>query len=229
MTWRLYAITLPRVQRLRVRGIDDEPLIVTVAGRLAAVVGRAVRMAPPSTSRLRRYHAVQVELFHRLPVMLPARYGTAVESLEAVRLLLQARDAPLRRSLRAVRGRAQMTLRLAGAGGGPGMDRESPSHRSERGSSSRRVKTTGLAYLRQQAARERRARLVPAFDPVRPAVRRWIRAERVEWSTGVATIYHLVPRASAAAYARAVERAAHRQQVPLVVSGPFPPFAFSEG
>jgi hypothetical protein len=82
---------------------------------------------------------------------------------------------------------------------------------------------TGTAYLR---ARARVAR-IPGFDPVLDAVRGWVRDQRVERREPVTTVYHLIPRSAAAAYRSAVERAAASAGIRLVVSGPFPPYAFS--
>jgi hypothetical protein len=45
----------------------------------------------------------------------------------------------------------------------------------------------------------------------------------------IATIYHLVPRASAAAYRRALERRAREDDgMKIVISGPWPPYAFAD-
>ena len=68
---------------------------------------------------------------------------------------------------------------------------------------------------------------VPGFDSVRLAVRRWVRDERVEKRMNVATVYHLIPRASAPAYQRALRSAAAGSGLRVLVSGPFPPYAFA--
>jgi hypothetical protein len=69
---------------------------------------------------------------------------------------------------------------------------------------------------------------VPAFAPLRAAVRRWIRDERVEKHDRVASIYHLVPRGSIDRYTSAIERAAREAGVRMIVSGPWPPYAFAD-
>jgi hypothetical protein len=56
-----------------------------------------------------------------------------------------------------------------------------------------------------------------------------VRDERIEKRERVATVYHLVPRASAASYRRAIERAAADASLTLVVSGPWPAYAFVDG
>jgi len=45
--------------------------------------------------------------------------------------------------------------------------------------------------------------------------------------SGVGSVYHLVPRASAGVYRRALEAAARDAGLRVVVSGPWPPYAFS--
>jgi hypothetical protein len=56
-----------------------------------------------------------------------------------------------------------------------------------------------------------------------------VRDERIEKRAGVLTVYHLVPRASAATYRRAIERAAADADAQIVISGPWPAYAFADG
>jgi hypothetical protein len=44
----------------------------------------------------------------------------------------------------------------------------------------------------------------------------------------VASVYHFIPRAGASSYRRALRAAAADAGLSLVVSGPFPPYAFVE-
>jgi hypothetical protein len=72
---------------------------------------------------------------------------------------------------------------------------------------------------------------IPGAEPLRTAVARWVRAERVErLDRGrlAGSLYHLIPRGGASAYRRAIERAALEAGVTMVVSGPWPPYAFAE-
>jgi hypothetical protein len=43
----------------------------------------------------------------------------------------------------------------------------------------------------------------------------------------VASVYHLIPRASVPAYRRALQSAARDAGVRVIVSGPWPPYAFA--
>jgi hypothetical protein len=86
---------------------------------------------------------------------------------------------------------------------------------------------SGAEYLRGRAAHAARERDVPELAAVRAAVARWIRDEEVERRGGVVSVYHLIPRGSAAAYARAAHTAASAAGVRVVISGPYPPYAFA--
>jgi hypothetical protein len=50
----------------------------------------------------------------------------------------------------------------------------------------------------------------------------------VEKRGGVASIYHLVPRGSADRYESAIEEAARNAGVRMILSGPWPPYAFAD-
>ena len=79
---------------------------------------------------------------------------------------------------------------------------------------------------------------IPAADPLRMAVAKWVRAERIErhaqdLSTSprasqlIGSLYHLVPRTAVPGYRRAIERAALEAGLTTIVSGPWPPYAFT--
>lgn len=223
MTWCIYALTPAQTVLPPMRGLGGERLTLVTAGRLAAIVGRLSRAPLRTQAQFGRYHAVQMRLFERTTALLPARFGTAVDSLDDLREILRIRESSLREALRLVRGRAQMTVRVVGL--------ESTGHR-ERDTGTRperaRRQPSGAAYLRRRSAEAARASAVPGFEPVRRAVQRWVRSERVERTGSVATIYHLVPRSAVGAYRRAIDASSERAALTTVVSGPFPPFAFVE-
>jgi hypothetical protein len=157
-------------------------------------------------------------LWLALPAILPARYPTSIDDLEELKVILRTRGAALGRTMRDVRNRGQMTVRIV-----------IESALVESGSSAgNEVPSSGLAYLQSRASAAARALRVPEFEPLRPVVRRWIRAERVEKRGNVATIYHLVPRASATRYRRAIEVGSATAGVRAIVTGPFPPYAFAD-
>jgi len=172
---------------------------------------------PPELSEqsLRSQHRVAVVLAHRFDATLPARFGAVVDRLELARIVT-ARRQRIQRAFEAVRGRAQMTLRVFGPG--PMADRRSV-----------RPPRTGTDYLqgRREAAR---ARLPVAGAAIRRAVRPLVQRERVEAGRGLVqtTVHHLIQRSRAAEYKSLVRRALAKQQSTgqIVVSGPWPPFAF---
>jgi hypothetical protein len=165
---------------------------------------------------LRKYSDVVQSLAERLPSILPARFGTCVQDLVELSFILQSRQQTLLRNLRDVRGRVQMTGRILQPPGRAGVVSTSSSSA-----------VSGADYLRGRAAAAASEKEVVGFAPIRAAVRRWIRDERVEKQGTVASVYHLVPRGQAEKYRRALEQAAQQAGVRLTVSGPWPPYAFS--
>ena len=198
----------------RVRTGSAGRLRVLRRGAIAAVVsdGPAPR---PTASTLQRYDRTMRELATRFPAILPARFGTAVSEDELL-FILSSRRMSLARTLSSVRGRVQMTVRVMTHGA------EAPRPGHTLGSVA-----SGRDYLVGKARDAAAARNVPGFDPIRKEVARWIRDERVDRRAGVATVYHLIPRASIEAYRGAMREAARTAGVRLVVSGPWPPYAFA--
>ncbi len=182
---------------------------------LAAVV--ADRPGPPPTAaHLRRYDRTMHELAERFSAILPVRFGTRMAEDE-LRFVLSSRRSALARALAHVRRRTQMTVRIVRphAAGEQRVEPDMPRP------------LTGRDYLRRRARTAAAARAVPGFEPVRNAVRRWVRDERVEHRAGVSSVYHLVPRSAVDAYRRALRRSAAAARLPAVVSGPWPPYAFA--
>jgi hypothetical protein len=207
----VYALASRQAGRISVRGVLGEPLQAVRIGRLDAIVGRVRAIPGPTDSNLRRYGRVMSWLWRRTPALLPARFGTSARDLADLQAMVRGRERVMRGRLRAVRNRAQMTVRL--------VTQEKDAGRALSG-----TKQTGTQYLRAR----QRAYAVPSFAPLRAAVRRWIRDERVEKRGSVASIYHLVPRGSAARYESAIEEAAWKAGVRMIVSGPWPPYAFAD-
>jgi hypothetical protein len=179
-------------------------------GPLAALVMPARKPPAATPANLRTHHHLIASLADDLPAILPARFGTTLDEAELA-MTLRLRAGSLAASLRRVRGRSQMTIRIAGVTSPP----------AEAGVSRPQ---SGAAYLRARASRER----LPGFEPVQRTLARWVREERVERRGSVASVYHLVPRRSVAAYLRAAQRALAGAGLRSVISGPFPPYAFTQ-
>jgi hypothetical protein len=212
-------------------GMSGERLRAVTAGGIVALVGELRRAPKPTITNLRRYAIVIEKAAAQTPAILPVRFGTGMADLDEVTFVLQSRQDTLRRRLRAVRGRSQMTIRVVL---GKGSDSSEASFASQTRVTERsRVRlengpAQGTQYLQQRAISAARAREIPGFAPIRAAVKRWVKDERVEKRAGVATVNHLIPRSSVSAYRSAVERSAERAGLRVLVTGPFPPYAFAE-
>jgi hypothetical protein len=224
----VYALVSPPPARLNVTGVGGERLKVITVARIGVVTGELRRAPAPSITNLRRYAAVMESIAAKASAVLPARYGTAVGDVDELSIIIRSRRRQFRQRLGAVRHRAQMTLRLLESESG---DASSPSQSTVTRRTRLRLgygATQGTQYLRRRIADAAAARAVPAFDPVRPAISRYVKDERVEKRAGVVTINHLVPRAAADRYRSAVERTAADRGVRLIVTGPWPPYAFAD-
>jgi hypothetical protein len=181
---------------------------------MAAVVTDRPRLSP-TAGNLRRYDRTMQELAQRFSAILPVRFGTRMAEDE-LRFVLSSRRRTLARTLAHVRGRAQMTIRV--------VPRQAA---RERAVEPDVPPLTGRDYLRDRARAAAAVRAVPGFEPVRNAVARWVRDERVEQRGRVASVYHLVPRSAADAYRHAVQISAAAAGLTAIVSGPWPPYAFA--
>jgi hypothetical protein len=215
----VYALTVRRPAVSSVRGLDGEPLHIVASGALAAIVGKLPRPPAPSTAAMARYDAVIRALAGRLPAVLPARFGTCFTNPEELEFVLRSRRRPLLNAIACVRNRVQMTVRVVEPRQ-PGLIRPTRPTRPTRG--------PGTKYLHARAALAAQQREIAGFDPIRAAVRRWVRDERVEKKGRVASVYHLVPRGAAERYRNAVARAAAAGNLKLTIGGPFPAYAFAE-
>lgn len=224
MRLSVYAVTpTPTAGRRRA---SVAPRQAIAAGRVTAVAGWSRRDPIPSPANLRRHDAVVRALWSTQAAVLPARFGTTFGSIEELKTALNAREASLRASLARVRGRAQMTVRLlSGSALKTPVSTSNPTMEPASFGTPKPA-TSGTAYLRALAAEAARSRVVPGFEPLRDAVRRWVRDEQVD-KADVITVYHLIPRRSAAAYRRALDRAAVAAGMRVVITGPHPPYAFA--
>ena len=204
--------------RLPALGVRDERLRVVRSGPVAAVVSESARGRSPSPANLRRHDRVMRAIAGRVPAILPVRFGTSMAEDELT-FVLTARRAAFVRALAHVRNRVQMTVRVPGARSPvPGPSSAVPQVRGKA--------ATGREYLLTRARQVAAARAVPGFAPIRESVRRWVRDERVERHGTVASVYHLIPRTSADAYRRAVRHASADAGLTVIVTGPWPPYAF---
>ena len=213
------------MKRLYVYALLDGPVRpVTMAGRRVetvkvdafyAAVERVSRPPRATESALQRQHDIVACLSRRTDAILPARFGALVDADELARVLRHRRRA-IARALSRVRGHQQMTVRIFQAR--PARQNRSPATGG----------TPGARYLRR-----RRAELAPRPGPAVRAIGRAVRdlrsAERRATSRdgAVTTLFHLVWRGTSRAYRARLRRLSLPSGLDIVVSGPFPPYAFA--
>jgi hypothetical protein len=225
----VYALVAPSRPLRGITGITGEPLRAVSIDGIAAVVGEVRRRPAAATRKLRRYAAVVESIAARVPAILPARFGTTFNDAAELMLVLRSRRAGIRGRLLAVRGRVQMTIRVVSESESGDASRASQSRAAGRARVGLENKSTqGTQYLQRRLALARQASKVREIEPIRPAIRRLVKDERVEWHRSVATVHHLVPRAEFERYRAAVVRAAEKRGVRLAVSGPWAPYAFAD-
>jgi hypothetical protein len=197
----------PRARAIQLRGHRIQLMPV---GTVHAAVEPLDAPLALSEESLRAQHDIVVALARRFEAILPARFGAAVD-LADLEHLVTMRQKVLRRAFDTVRGREQMTVRIFG-----------PERPAEIGNAD--LPDTGTAYLHRRLDTAR-------LGGIRRAVKPVIVRERIDPGRGRvrATLHHLVRRGCAAAYESLVKRTLHDlpSQDDVVVSGPWPPFAFT--
>jgi len=238
MTLYVYAM-LARSPRIATgAGVARERVRIVRCGRLFVAVG-AVRTAPELSARAVRIHdAVVRRLAARGDAVLPARFGTVFADRAALARVLADRAGVLRKALRLVEGREQMTVRLYGepgaaepAGGAgiadagdedalTGVDDETTERVGDGADGA------GMRYLARRARRYE----VPALAQLRALLGGVVVAERVERHAApplLASAYHLIPRGASTDYRTRVMRATPAlAPLRVRVSGPWPAYAF---
>lgn len=201
---------------LPARTIYGRRIEVRPVSGLFVVIQERRHPIPVRESTLRTQHRIVVRLAREADALLPVRFGAFLPIDELGEVLRERRDA-LRDGLRLVRRREQMTVRVFGDAASRVAD-TSP------------TAATGAAYL---AAARRRATgpQPPIAMRIREAVAPMIAAERVTAGRGqvLTVIDHLVASGAVGRYRDIVAGAiadADRRAPAVVVSGPWPPFAF---
>lgn len=186
---------------------------VVVGNGLAAFVVDVDR-APSLDLDALKTHDRRVRLAQAAPALLPVRYVDVHDDDKALITSLAPRLKVLRTSLERVRGKEQMTLRVAGAPQMPAADVVTDPQRP------------GTSFLAKKQAAQKVAD-VPALDPLRDALAEIVVEERVEKAAPplLASVFHLIPRGQSQPYIDIVQAAA--VDVRIKVSGPFPCWAFT--
>lgn len=193
----------------RIRRAAGDPPFQNVEIDGIVAVGRRRQAVPmPTDETLRRQHRDVLQIARGARAVLPVRFGALIAKAELVDRVRSHHDV-LREALAEVRDRTQMTVRILGT---------APPRVPARQSSGRQYLEDRRRALVPELPAEARA----VVDAVRPFA---VRERQEPGAAGLlATIYHLVPVADTAAYA---SRAAALPSSTVIVSGPWPPFAFT--
>jgi hypothetical protein len=218
----------------QLRGAQDEALRPLAFGPLLLIAGE-VESPPALDEAALRAHDAAVRALHAvLPAFLPARFGSAAESEQALSRAFEPLAGLLDEALLLVRGREQMTLRLFG------QPQDAPASDALAQTAPDGAAGPGARYLTRLAHAQARSREVPELAVLRPFLREFVRAEHAERATGaapaaeslLASVFHLIDRGSAGAYAQALEAgiAAGRASLGglrVSLSGPWPAWSFA--
>ena len=188
----------------------DRRLLSVDYGGIHVVYERRATAPPVTDEELRAQHAMVIAIAERAPAVLPARFGSLMQKRELASSI-RRHEVEILSALQRVRNHVQMTVRVLGK-------------RPKRSAAPASPNMSGREYL-EHARRAATPPTTPEAERLLAAVGRLVATERREHGAGrlLATIYHLVE-------ARHVERYRKAAGAPVpgvIVSGPWPPFAFS--
>jgi hypothetical protein len=183
-------------------------------GRLTAAIERIDRRLPVAETALRAQHEIVMQLAASVDAILPVRFGALIEEAE-LEQLIATRGEILARALDVVRGRIQMTVRIRER-----VDQQAPA--AARAAS---AAPSGTAYLeaRRAAAGGCPSTEAAAVDALVGNLAAASLHDRSR-DRNITSVYHLIARDAVDDYRRALTALPSSR---LVVSGPWPPFAFA--
>lgn len=207
----VYALTepgLPRLFTVLGRRLHNLPI-----GDVAAIIERR---EPPefTTEAARLQRDIITRLTSRLPVVLPARFGSVTDE-PSLRALVSRHRLEILAAFEQARGCAQMTVRIFGPGNGIPEE-------------SRPAARTGTEFL--ERARARSKYVPPEAALVHGEMSTYVKAERIAAGerSGLLTLFHLVPFESLDLYRqRASGLPSMLPRYAVTVTGPWPVFAFA--
>jgi hypothetical protein len=205
-------------------GGGDLVVLALRGTRAGIVVERTPPPLAPSRASVVAHDRVVRRLGRTFSAILPLRFATTAPDEASLRALLAPLSGAIGRALDRVRGAVQFDLRVTG--------------RRARRTPPAAAAGPGTRWLATKTARLR----VPELAPLTEATHAIVRATRLErhdagpWRKApvdapFASAYHLVARADVRAWRRAVASAVPllaQRKVGVVVTGPFPPYAFAE-
>jgi hypothetical protein len=224
----VYAIVGRRPSRRTFTRANFPRMRLVTAGPVSAVVADCDAKAPLTARALRAHDAVVRRVARVAPAILPARFGTIVESESSVVGLIERWSADLCEALALVEGREQMTLRIF-AGTGTAVESAASGTPGRTGVQDvADAEQPGTSYLLRRA-HEQAAPAAPELERLRDVLAPIVTAERIvrhDHGPLILTAFHLIPRGAAAAYRRLLRRHAAESGRRVVASGPWPPYGF---
>ena len=203
-------------------GLAGEPIRVVPCEGVLAAVGEMEGPPELAAPALRAHDATVRRIAAATAALLPARFGSMARDDEELREALRPRATALRDALEMVRGCEQMTLRFAAAEGAD------PAVLAPRGALPE-VGGPGTRYLASRRAEEE-PRAIPEIARVLEAAAPLVRGQRLETHHRpplLASAYHLVARGDLEPYrGRVAAAAAGEPRLRVLVSGPWPAYAF---
>jgi hypothetical protein len=239
MAWYVFALVDAIPSGRAGRGLTGALSIRKLAGAFALVERRA-DVPPTEFGSLKKHQEVVGRIASRVPAILPVRFGTLLESAD-LEESVRDRDEEIAEAFDMVRDRVQFTWRrrLRGArrevGGARrevgGALRETRGARRVDGDSKSETRadlpTSGAEYLRQ-AARAAAPAPPAAYRALGATLGPLVAARRYQPGTAVLAeaVYHLVEKKHVTRYLAAADSLKSSNPA-LVMSGPWPPFAFA--
>lgn len=197
-------------------GFDGQPLRIVRTPELAALVCDYERSRPRLDEDELWQHERVVEALMDAHALLPARFGSVLESDDDVRALLDARADELLAALREVAGSAELGVRAAPTARAAS---QRPTHEN-----------AGVAYFADRLDEQRGLRALA--DRVDAALAPLAKARRLRMpAAGRTTVSaaYLVPHARIDEFVRCVARLDEQiADGEVLCTGPWPPYSFSE-
>lgn len=224
MTLYLYAIVDAPLRGALGKGIAGHPLTSVRIGKTYVVVeelevAKNEAEAPSMASIVahdrvvRRVARASVRSMGGAGAVLPLRFASTATNRAAIRKLLAPISGEIAAALERVRGAVQFTLRVTGT---PARPPKLP-----------RNAGPGTRWLTARVNAQR----VPEIDPLAEATRPFVREARIERHGPpplLASVYHLVAREDVRRWRLALGRSMGDLDVHITMTGPWPPYAFTE-
>ena len=198
---------------------NGAPLTPVDAGVCLAIVADAAETPAATVDNLRAQDRTIRALTAGAPALLPARFGSLMPDLSALRTRLASVRAGVLSALALVRNREQMTLRLVEPGATDAVAFLDPAGATT---------SPGRRYLEHRAVRQAPPPALVQLEAELSSLIRQAGRQHRHAARRLTTAYHLIDRGEGDAYRAQVERSATAlPDVAVLVTGPGPAYAFA--